>query len=186
MKSPLAARHKKKKKVKKRDLGLDSGKGSAPTASPAPAGYRPRGRAPMVGPPQGDVENVSPALARSDIVEVSEEERREVALKLSGGRGVIEEALSKRRNSVAKTKNGNSSDVAKEHSLPIDHGIDPDLKDNDRKSLIKYRQDLRRMSVSEAAAKAAADTDGRKELDPEIAAMVAYFEERTKEVSCSE
>ena len=72
--------------------------------------------------------------------------------------------------------------VASQFHLPIDHGIDPDLSTNDRKSLIKYRQDLRRASVTYLEAVKSAANGGPRELNEEVAAMVAYFEERTKEV----
>ena len=65
-------------------------------------------------------------------------------------------------------------------SLVADAGIDPALSEADRKSIISYRKDLRRMSIS-AEQGPQLGPDGKKLIDPEVEKMVAYFEERTKE-----
>ena len=59
--------------------------------------------------------------------------------------------------------------------VPLDAGIDPALSEADRKSIITYRKDLRRMSVSQANI-GGFDSSGKREIDEEVTKMVAYFE----------
>ncbi|GMH60073.1 hypothetical protein TrLO_g2224, partial [Triparma laevis f. longispina] len=67
--------------------------------------------------------------------------------------------------------------VAEDRSLPLDHGIDPSLDEDDKKSIIKYRTVLRKHIENNAPR----DTEQQATLGDEVQQMVAYFEERTKE-----
>ncbi|GMH94318.1 hypothetical protein TrST_g2683 [Triparma strigata] len=210
MKSPLAARHKKKKKVKKRDLdskitqansNVTAAQNTSPGqagVSPTPVGYRPRRGSKsniMAGPPRPN-EVVEVPLTEADTnptpVRSPEQNPTQTGADRNTNFGELftraPKALSPENSSnlTPRTRNARTGmtlpavEIAKMKDVAIDAGIDPALSEADRKSIISYRKDLRRMSIS-AEQGPQLGPDGKKLIDPEVEKMVAYFEERTKE-----
>mmetsp|Transcript_19855 Transcript_19855/g.41446 ORF Transcript_19855/g.41446 Transcript_19855/m.41446 type:complete len:805 (+) Transcript_19855:127-2541(+) len=181
LQSPLAAKHKKKKKVKKvvqsiaavnyLEGAVANSRTSAMTSQPLP------GDTPPLHHATASIDNaqtLTPADSSSPTP---------AGLKMSGppSSSVKTPSSALQRRGSKGCLSLNSTKVAMDNKLSIDFGIDPALKEADKQSIIKYRKDIRRLSIHHSSPDAPKAPDVPKVLNEEVEAMVKYFEERTRE-----
>jgi len=172
LQSPLAAKHKKKKKIKKVVRGeMDSG------------AMKQRGVNFTVSNNVDSIPVMEMAVSGSAFPTAASDESgssSSPSLKMSGPPSSLRRSpLGTLKTSASKGDLSlNSTKVALDTKLSVDFGIDPALKEADKQSIIKYRKDIRRMSIHDATPDG---PNGPKVISSEVAEMVAYFEERTRE-----
>ena len=194
--SPLANKHKKKKKLMKNalptpgaeDMPRDflspaSNKGNANNLSPAPsyvrndlsagAQYTMSGP-PMEDTPNGDTpNNVKPRTLLQTHVGQPSASYTDLRKSAIGQlpRGIAVAPPKPKRAATLPASLFADQGLPADKALQLDAGIDPTLPNSDKKAIIQYRGAVRRMSMVQPKA----------ELEAEVAAMVKYFEDRTRE-----